>query len=216
MKDLGGTMAFDELQRAVIEGDTASTPRLVQQHLEEGMNALDILDNGLIAAMQVVGDKFSAGELFIPEMLISAEAMQAGLELLKPLLVEGASGGQGTVVLGTVKGDIHEIGKNLVKLMLEGAGFTVVDLGVDVSTEAFVQAAEAHRADVIGLSALLVTTMLQMKKTIDRLHAVGLTTKVIVGGAPLTKAYADEIGADGYAPDAPAAVSLVKSLLALE
>ena len=207
-------MAFDSLQQAVIEGDEEETARLVQQHLDEGKEAADILDNGLIAAMDIVGAMFSAGDLFIPEMLVSAEAMQEGLALLKPLLVAGESGGKGTVVMGAVKGDLHDIGKNLVVLMLEGAGFTVVDLGNDVAPEDFVAAAKEHDAAVVGMSALLVTTMPQMKTTVDQLRAAGLATKAIVGGAPLTQAYADEIGADGYASDAPGAVVLCKSIVA--
>ena len=207
-------MAFDELQKAVIEGDVDEAPRLVQQHLDEGVTAQDILDNGLIPAMDEVGAMFAKGDLFIPEMLVSAEAMQGGLALLKPLLVEGVSGGKGTVVIGAVKGDLHDIGKNLVVLMLEGAGFNVVDLGNDVAPEAFVAAATEHKADVVGMSALLVTTMPQMRKTVEAMHEAGVTAKAIVGGAPLTQAYADEIQADGYASDAPGAVVLCKSLVA--
>ena len=160
-------MTFDSLQQAVIAGEAEETVRLVQQHLDEGADALDILDNGLIAAMDKVGAMFSAGDLFIPEMLVSAEAMQEGLGLLKPLLLGRVSGGKGTVVMGAVKGDLHDIGKNLVVLMLEGAGFTVVDLGNDVAPEAFVAAAKEHEAVVVGMSALLVTTMPQMKITVE-------------------------------------------------
>jgi 5-methyltetrahydrofolate--homocysteine methyltransferase len=207
-------MAFDELQKAVIEGDVDEAPRLVQQHLDEGVSAADILDNGLIPAMDEVGAMFAKGDLFIPEMLVSAEAMQEGLALLKPLLVEGVSGGKGTVVIGAVKGDLHDIGKNLVVLMLEGAGFNVVDLGNDVAPEAFVAAATEHKADVVGMSALLVTTMPQMRRTVEAMHEAGVAAKAIVGGAPLTQAYADEIQADGYASDAPGAVVLCKSLVA--
>ena len=207
-------MAFDSLQQAVIAGDEGETVRLVQEHLDEGKDAADILDNGLIAAMDVVGARFSAGELFIPEMLVCAEAMQDGLALLKPLLVAGASGGKGTVVMGAVKGDLHDIGKNLVVLMLEGAGFNVVDLGTDVAPEDFVAAAKEHDAAVIGMSALLVTTMPHMKTTVEQLHVAGLATRAIVGGAPLTQVYADEIAADGYASDAPGAVILCKKIVA--
>ena len=207
-------MTFDSLQQAVIAGEAEETARLVQQHLDEGADALDILDNGLIAAMDKVGAMFSAGDLFIPEMLVSAEAMQEGLGLLKPLLLGRVSGGKGTVVMGAVKGDLHDIGKNLVVLMLEGAGFTVVDLGNDVAPEAFVAAAKEHEAVVVGMSALLVTTMPQMKITVEQLRAAGLAAKAIVGGAPLTQAYADEIAADGYASDAPGAVVLCKSMVA--
>jgi 5-methyltetrahydrofolate--homocysteine methyltransferase len=207
-------MAFDSLRQAVLEGDADEAARLVQEHLDEGAVALDILDNGLIAAMDEVGARFSAGDLFIPEMLIAAEAMQAGLSLLKPLLVSEDSTGRGIVVIGAVKGDLHDIGKNLVALMLEGAGFTVIDLGADVSPEAFVEAVAAHHADIVGMSALLVTTMPQMTKTIAQIRAAGLTAKAIIGGAPVTQAYADEIKADGYASDAPGAVVLCKSMLA--
>lgn len=206
-------MAFENLHQAVIEGDTEETARLVKVHLDDGDDALDILDNGLIAAMEEVGARFSAGELFIPEMLVCAEAMQEGLGLLKPLLVESASGGKGTVVIGAVKGDLHDIGKNLVVLMLEGAGFTVVDLGTDVSPQDFIDAAKTNRADIVAMSALLVTTMPHMKTTVEQLHGAGLGVKAIVGGAPLTQAYANEIQADGYASDAPGAVALCKRLL---
>jgi 5-methyltetrahydrofolate--homocysteine methyltransferase len=207
-------MAYESLKRAVVDGEVEEAARLVQSHLDEGADATDILDNGLIVAMDEVGALFSTGDLFIPEMLSSAEAMQEGLALLKPLLVGGAAGGKGTVVLGAVKGDLHDIGKNLVALMLEGAGFTIVDLGTDVAPEDFVAAATEHKADVVGMSALLVTTMLSMKKTVEQMRAAGITAKTMVGGAPLTQAYADEIGADGYASDAPGSVVLCKKLLA--
>jgi methylmalonyl-CoA mutase cobalamin-binding domain/chain len=207
-------MAYESLKRAVVDGDVEEAARLVQSHLDEGADATDILDNGLIVAMDEVGALFSTGDLFIPEMLSSAEAMQEGLALLKPLLVGGAGGGKGTVVVGAVKGDLHDIGKNLVALMLEGAGFVVVDLGTDVAPEDFVAAATEHKADVVGMSALLVTTMLSMKKTVEQMRAVGITAKTMVGGAPLTQANADEIGADGYASDAPGSVVLCKKLLA--
>ena len=207
-------MAFDELQKAVIDGDAEASARLVQAHLDEGKEAADILDNGLIPAMDEIGALFAKGDLFIPEMLVSAEAMQAGLALLKPLLMEGVSGGKGTVVMGAVKGDLHDIGKNLVVLMLEGAGFNVIDLGTDVAPEDFVAAAAEHKAGVVGMSALLVTTMPQMRKTVEQLHESGVAAKAIVGGAPLTQAYADEIQADGYASDAPGAVVLCKQLIA--
>jgi len=207
-------MAFDSLQQAVLEGDADEAARLVQEHLDEGAEALDVLDNGLIAAMDEVGARFSAGDLFIPEMLIAAEAMQAGLSLLKPLLVSEDATGRGIVVIGAVKGDLHDIGKNLVALMLEGAGFTVIDLGADVAPEAFVEAAAAHNADIVGMSALLVTTMPQMTRTIEKIRAAGLDARAIIGGAPVTQAYADEIKADGYASDAPGAVALCKGMLA--
>ena len=207
-------MAFDDLKQAVIEGDVDAAPQLTQKYLDEGNEASDILDNGLIPAMDTIGDLFAKGDLFIPEMLISAEAMQGGLALLKPLLVAGQSGGKGTVVMGAVKGDLHDIGKNLVVLMLEGAGFNVIDLGTDVAPEEFVAAAKEHDAAVVGMSALLVTTMPQMRKTVEAMHEAGVRAKAIVGGAPLTQPYADEIQADGYASDAPGAVNLCKAIVA--
>ena len=207
-------MAYEEVKKAVIEGECDEAARLVQGYLDEGKDAGDILDNGLIAAMDEVGALFAKGDMYIPEMLVSAEAMQDGLALLKPLLVGRDGTGKGTVVIGAVKGDLHDIGKNLVALMLEGAGFTVVDLGADVSPEAFVAAAKEHDADIIGMSALLVTTMPHMPATVRALREAGLKAKAIVGGAPLTKSYADEIQADGYASDAPGAVVLCKQLLA--
>ena len=206
-------MAFEDLQQAVIEGDVDKSPELTQKYLDEGKEASDILDNGLIPAMDTIGEMFGRGDLFIPEMLIAAEAMQEGLALLKPLLVTGQSGGKGTVVMGAVKGDLHDIGKNLVVLMLEGAGFNVVDMGNDVAPEAFVAAAKEHDADIVGMSALLVTTMPQMRKTVEAMHEAGVRAKAIVGGAPLTQPYADEIQADGYASDAPGAVVLCKALV---
>jgi 5-methyltetrahydrofolate--homocysteine methyltransferase len=164
--------------------------------------------------MDEVGEKFSAGELFVPEMLMAAQAMKAGLEMLKPHLAEGQSQRKGTVVIGTVKGDLHDIGKNLVSMMMEGAGFDVVDLGVDVESEAFVKSAAEKNADVIALSALLTTTMPAMQTTVKAVKEAGMTVKTIIGGAPVTQAFADQIGADGYSADAPGAVKLVKELVA--
>jgi 5-methyltetrahydrofolate--homocysteine methyltransferase len=164
--------------------------------------------------MDVVGERFSAGDLFIPEMLKAAQVMKKGLEILKPHLTAGQSRSKGTVVIGTVKGDLHDIGKNLVAMMLEGAGFEVVDLGVDVSSERFVQTATEKNADVIGLSALLTTTMPSMDSTVKAVKEAGLAVKTIVGGAPVTQAFADTIGADGYSADAAGAVKLVKQIVA--
>jgi 5-methyltetrahydrofolate--homocysteine methyltransferase len=161
-----------------------------------------------------VGEKFSAGELFVPEMLMAAQAMKGGLEMLKPLLATGQSSSKGTVVIGTVKGDLHDIGKNLVAMMMEGAGFEVVDLGVDVDSEAFVKAAADRGADVIALSALLTTTMPSMETTVKAVKEAGMSVKTIIGGAPVTQAFADQIGADGYSSDAPGAVRLVKQIIA--
>jgi 5-methyltetrahydrofolate--homocysteine methyltransferase len=173
-----------------------------------------ILNDGLISAMDEVGERFSAGELFVPEMLMAAQAMKAGLKILKPHLSAGQSKSKGVVVIGTVKGDLHDIGKNLVSMMMEGAGFEVVDLGVDVDSEAFVKTAAEKSADVIALSALLTTTMPSMESTVKAVKEAGMTTRTIIGGAPVTQAFADQIGADGYSADAPGAVKLVKALVA--
>ena len=199
---------------AVLEGDRGTTVEYVQASLDSGKDASEILQNGLIAAMAEVGRLFEEGEYFVPEMLIAARAMKAGLEILKPLLIESGVEPIGKVVLGTVKGDLHDIGKNLVAMMLEGAGFDIVDLGTDISPEQFVEAVQAG-VDVIGLSALLTTTMPSMEQTISALKDAGLRdqVKVIVGGAPVTAEYARQIGADGYAPDASQAVTVTKALL---
>jgi 5-methyltetrahydrofolate--homocysteine methyltransferase len=163
--------------------------------------------------MDVVGDRFSAGDLFIPEMLKAAQVMKKGLEILKPLLGEEGSAAGASVIIGTVKGDLHDIGKNLVSMMMEGAGFEVVDLGVDVDSEKFVKTAVENNADVIALSALLTTTMPSMESTVKAVKEAGMATRTIIGGAPVTQAFADQIGADGYSADAPGAVKLVKQLM---
>jgi 5-methyltetrahydrofolate--homocysteine methyltransferase len=199
---------------AVLEGDMGTTVENVQASLDSGKDASEILQNGLIAAMAEVGRLFEEGEYFVPEMLIAARAMKAGLEILKPLLIDAGVEPIGKVVLGTVKGDLHDIGKNLVAMMLEGAGFEIIDLGTDISPEQFVEAVQ-DGVDVIGLSALLTTTMPSMEQTIRALKDGGLRdqVKVIVGGAPVTAEYARQIGADGYAPDASQAVTVAKGLL---
>jgi 5-methyltetrahydrofolate--homocysteine methyltransferase len=163
--------------------------------------------------MDRVGELFSSGEIFVPEMLMSAEAMKSGVELLRPHLVEKETGNKGTVVIGTVKGDLHDIGKNLVVMMMESAGFEVIDLGVDVESDTFIDAAVEKKAGIIALSALLTTTMSSMEKTIQSFRETGLEAKVIIGGAPVTREFADRIGADGYSDDAPGAVRLAKQLL---
>lgn len=198
----------------VMDGKRADVEAQVQRALEAEIPVDHILNQGLIQAMEEVGKRFEAGEFFIPEMLISARAMQSGLAVLKPHLVEENVQTKGIVVVGTVKGDMHDIGKNLVAMMLEGAGFEVTDLGTDVLPEKFVSVVREKKPYLIGLSALLTTTMQNMKVTIDALNQAGVRqqVKVIVGGAPVTEAYAQSIGADGYAPDASRAVSLAKSL----
>lgn len=199
---------------AILEGERENTKKQVQAALEQGVEARTILDK-MIEAMGEVGRLFEEGEYFVPEMLISARSMQEGLGVLKPHLAEADVKAVGKVVAGTVKGDLHDIGKNLVVMMLEGGGFEVVDLGCDVSPEQFVQAVKETGAQIVAMSALLTTTMPNMKVTIDALKEAGLRdkVKVMVGGAPLNAQYAEQIGADGYSPDAPGSVRLAKSLL---
>jgi 5-methyltetrahydrofolate--homocysteine methyltransferase len=200
--------------QGIVNGQQTQVAQAVESALQAGVPARTILDEGMLAAMAEVGRQFEEGECYVPEMLISARAMKAGLVKLQPSLKQADVQAAGTVALGTVKGDLHDMGKNLVGMMLEGAGFTVKDLGVDVSPEAFVAAAD--EVDVIGLSALLTTTMGQMKDALNALEAAGKRSKVkvIVGGAPVTEDFARSIGADGYAPDASRAVALAKSLIA--
>lgn len=199
---------------AVITGQKDEVISRVQQAIDEQIAPQEILNNALIAAMREVGDRFERGDYFVPEMLIAAKAMQAGLAILKPMLVETGIETSGKVVIGTVKGDLHDIGKNLVAMMLEGAGYEIIDLGSDVAPEAFAQAVREHDAKMIGMSALLTTTMPNMKATIEALEDLGIRdqVKVMIGGAPVTDDYAQQIGADGYAPDASRATSLANSL----
>lgn len=200
-----------ELQR----GNYNEVSGLVQEALKEGIAPERILREGLIAGMEVVGERFRKEELFIPEVLVAAKAMHAGMEVLRSVLVETGVKPIAKMVLGTVKGDLHDIGKNLVGMMMEGAGIEVIDLGIDVSSERFVEAVKSTQAELLGLSALLTTTMPRMKEVIHSLIAANVRdrVKVVVGGAPVTDKFAKEIGADGYAPDAASAVELVKSLL---
>ena len=205
---------LDTIKEAVINGKKPDAVAGVQQALSEGMEAGTILNEGLIPAMAEVGKRFEEGEYFVPEMLIAARAMQAGLDLLKPLLAQSGVEPIATVAIGTVKGDLHDIGKNLVAIMLEGAGFAIKDLGVNATPEKFVQAVQ-DGAQVVAMSALLTTTMPSMKTTLEALKTAGLRdrVKVMIGGAPVTQSYADEIGADGYSPDASSATRLAKSLV---
>ncbi|MBC7316820.1 MAG: corrinoid protein [Chloroflexi bacterium] len=204
--------------QGILQGDMKAVQEATTAALAEGMPPEELLNEAMIPAMAEVGRLFEANEYYVPEMLIAARAMKAGLAILKPHLVETGVEPKGRVVLGTVKGDLHDIGKNLVGIMIEGAGFEVIDLGVDVSPEQFVAAVREKKADVIGLSALLTTTMPSMRSTIEALEEAGLRdkVKVIIGGAPVTQKYADEIGADGYGRDAAAAANLVKRLLNVE
>ncbi len=207
---------YDALKQAVIDGNAARVKELTQQALDGGASPQEILDSALIPAMDVVGEKFSRQEFYIPELLIAARAMQAGVALLKPLLTDSQAKTRGKVVIGTVKGDLHDIGKNLVAMMLQGAGFEVVDLGNDVKPQRFVDAVRSEKPDFVMMSALLTTTMMAMRETIAALKEAGLrdSVKVAVGGAPLTQRFADEIGADFYAPDATGAVSKAKEMIA--
>lgn len=206
---------FEELNSAVICGNMAKVKELSNNLLQSGSNPLEIINQGLIAGMSVVGARFKGGEMFVPEVLMAAKAMGAGLEVVKPLLAENDVPSVGKVLLGTVKGDLHDIGKNLVGMMLESGGFTVVNMGVDIDPAKFVEAVKENQPHVLAMSALLTTTMLAMKDTIEVLKEEGLRdkVKVIIGGAPISQDFADEIGADGFAPDAASAVDLCKKLL---
>lgn len=207
--------ALKKLYDAVLEGDFEGVKTNLQASLDAKLDPAVILNDGMIAAMREVGARFEAGEYYVPEMLIAARAMQSGMALLKPHLQKTDRRSSGKVVIGTVKGDLHDIGKNLVSLMLEGAGYEIIDLGVDVPAEEFVKVATNVKPDIIAMSALLTTTMPSMKTTLDALTAAGLRNhiKVIIGGAPVTEAYAHQIEADGYSPDASRAVNMVNGLL---
>jgi 5-methyltetrahydrofolate--homocysteine methyltransferase len=210
------TDILQKIAAKLYDGEDEETAGLVQQALDEGIPPADILSGGLIAGMDRVGKDFKAGELFVPEVLIAARAMHACMRVLRPLLVESGAQSVGKYVIGTVKGDLHDIGKNLVKMMLEGAGFETFDLGTDVSPEAFVDAVRQYKPSILGMSALLTTTMVSMKAAIDALREAGLrdSVKIMIGGAPVTAAYAQQIGADVYAPDAATAVDVARSLVA--
>jgi len=204
-----------DLAQAIIDGNRDRVSELSQQALSEGASPVEILSDGLQAGMAVIGRRFRDGECYVPEVLLAARAMHAGLDVLRPSLAETEVPTAGKVVIGTVAGDLHDIGKNLVAMMLEGAGFEVIDLGIDVPVEKFVQAAEEHSPDIIGLSALITTTLPAMGQVVKALDEAELhaSLKVVVGGAPVTQEYADQIGADGYGVDAGAAVELCKSLI---
>ena len=196
-------------------GEADEVAELVQSALDQGLAPDKVLQGGLIAGMDQVGKDFKAGDLFVPEVLIAARAMHAGMNILRPLLATAGVPSVGKYVIGTVKGDLHDIGKNLVKMMVEGAGFEVVDLGTDVPPDKFVAAVKEHQPTLVGLSALLTTTMVNMKTTVEALQEAGLrgSVKVMVGGAPVTDAFAKQIGADAYAPDAATAVDVARSLV---
>lgn len=204
---------IQDLTKAVIKGDEDKIKLLILELLHTGIPAKKIMNDGLIAGMNIVGNKMEAEEMFIPEVLMSAKAMSSGVEILKPQLTEEENVASGIMVLGTVQGDLHDIGKNLVKMLMEGAGFSVIDLGTDVAPATFVEAIKEHDADVVGMSALLTTTMPKMKETLEAIEKAGLRdqVKVLVGGAPVTENYAKEIGADGYGYDAGSAVRIAKA-----
>ena len=206
---------YQDLADSIIKGDNVKSKDIAQKLVDEGVSAVEILNDGLMPGMDVVGKKFKANEFYIPEVLIAARAMHAAMEVIKPLLSETDTNTNGKVIIGTVQGDLHDIGKNLVGMMLEGGGYTVIDLGVDITPEKFVAEIKKNGVKLIGLSALLTTTMTGMKTVIDTLKKDKETAgvKVMVGGAPLTQEYADSIGAEGYAPDASSAVDLAKRLL---
>ena len=198
---------------AIIKGDRDTTIAKVEEAIKEKVPAQQILNEGLMAGMSVIGERFKKNEVYVPEVLIAARAMKAGTELLQPLLEDAGIEPTGKVVLGTVKGDLHDIGKNLVRMMLQGGGFEVVDCGIDVSAEKYIEAIKESGAKVLAMSALLTTTMPQMAEVVKAVKEAGMTDiKTMIGGAPVTQAYADEIGADGYAADAASAVDKAKEL----
>jgi 5-methyltetrahydrofolate--homocysteine methyltransferase len=203
------------MNQLLFEGDKVRVPELTQAALDEGHPVLEVLEEGLIAGMRVVGEDFKYNRIFVPEVLLAARAMKAGMAVLQPLLTDrGEEASAGTLVIGTVKGDLHDIGKNLVGMMAEGAGFTVVDLGTNTSADEFIGAVREHDADILGMSALLTTTMIYMKTVVDAMEQAGLgAIPICVGGAPISHEYAAQIGADGYAADAGSAVELFKRLV---
>jgi 5-methyltetrahydrofolate--homocysteine methyltransferase len=203
---------------AISQGKMDEVKKLTQEGLAAGEEAESILKDGLLPAMEQIGVQFKNNEIYIPEVLIAARAMHAGMGILKPILSKSTSSQAAKIIVGTVKGDLHDIGKNLVVMLLEGGGFDVVDLGIDVSPDKFVEAIRQHQPQVVGMSALLTTTMREMKNTLDAIQEKGLRkrTKIIIGGAPVTERFSKEIGADGYAPDAASAVDCVKGLLGLK
>ena len=209
-----GYEILDSIKENLMRGKAGDVKAQCEQAVAEKIPVETILADGLVSAMAIIGDKFKKNEVYVPEVLIAARAMNAGMEILKPLLAAEDVKAKGTICVGTVKGDLHDIGKNLVCMMLEGAGYEVIDLGVNVEPDKFVAAVKEKEPDVVAMSALLTTTMGSMKSTIDALRSEGLAVKTMVGGAPLTDSYANEIGADGYAPDAASAVDVADSMVA--
>jgi len=206
---------MEQIQKKLSEGDIAAVPALIKEELDKRTPVEDILNKGLIAGMQKIGEEFKENKIFVPEVMLAAKAMQAGMDILEPLLAKAGVEPIGKVAIGTVKGDLHDIGKNLVAMMFKGAGMDILDFGIDVAPEKFVDAAASKGAQIVAMSALLTTSMPSMKQTVAALKEAGLSDKVktIIGGAPVTQEYADEIGADGYADDAASAVDIAKGLL---
>jgi len=206
---------INRIKEAVVMGNRAEIEDFVRQALQNGVNIQDVINNALISAMDIVGQKYTDREIFIPEMMIAANAMKMGLDVIKPMMTDEQVASKGTILIGTVRGDVHDVGKNLVAMMLEGSGFHVIDLGVDVREEKIFQHIKENSPDLLAMSALLTTTMPQMKNVIDALTQAGYrdAVKVIIGGAPVDKAYAEKIGADGYADDASEAVQLARKLI---
>ena len=206
---------YERLSTAILEGNAERAPKLVERGLKQGLAPKDILDNGLVPGMNEVGVRFKAGDMFVPEVLMSADAMQASLVVLRPELVASGAKLIGKIVMGTVKGDLHDIGKNLVGMMCEGAGFEVIDVGFNVDPEKFIVAIKEHQPDIVGMSALLTTTMRAMAQTIRAIEEAGLRdqVKIMVGGAPVDAAFAERIGADGYGSNGPAGSDLAKEFV---
>ncbi len=203
---------LEKIKEAVINGNSKEVKKYVEDAVNGGIDASSILEDGLILGMGILGGRFKRNEVYVPEVLIAARAMHAGMDIVKPLIAQG--GGEKTVILvGTVKGDLHDIGKNLVIMMLEGAGFKVIDMGIDVSSEKFIEAVKEYKPQIVGLSALLTTTMPELKSTLEQLKSYSKELKVMVGGAPVTQEYADIIGADAYAPDAASAAEIAKEII---
>ncbi len=208
---------LDQIAKELFAGNAKAVAELTQKALSEGFSPQEILNEGMIRGMNEVGVKFKANEIYVPEVLIAARAMKAGMEILKPKLAETGVEPVGKMIIGTVKGDLHDIGKNLVAMMMEGAGFEVIDLGIDVPAEKFIQAIEEYQPQLVGMSALLTTTMIQIRENIKAFQEASIRdqVKVMIGGAPVTQKFADEVGADGYAPDAASAVDKAKELLGI-
>ncbi len=207
---------LEKIAKELITGNEAEVKRLAQEALDKGANAREIIDNGLLAGMDVVGKRFKVGDMFIPEVLLCARCMHGAMDILKPLLAEGDVTSAGTVVIGTVEGDLHDIGKNLVAMMLQGAGFEVIDLGTNIKPQDFVEAVKEHNPDIVGMSALLTTTMPKMEKTIEALTEAGIRDqiKIMAGGAPVTQDFVDKIGGDAYGANAASASDKAKALVA--